>query len=420
MNQGKRGMMFAALGISALLTGAAVRAADWPQWNGLNRDKVSQETGLLKSWPQGGPKLLWKSTGRGENHATVSVAKGRVYGMGLKDGQEHIWAVDANTGKEVWATPIAKEIRLGGAQGGFGPRSTPTVDGTKLYAIGVEGTLVCANVADGKVVWKQDLVKDYGGDVPQWGYSESPLVDGDKVIATPGGSEATLVAFNKTDGKLVWKAKVPGGDPVHYASAVVANFGGVKQYVQFLSGGVVGIQAADGKFLWRYEHPANRIANCSTPIVKGDTVFAASAYGTGGGMAKIAKSGDKFDATEVYFTKDMMNHHGGIVLVGDYLYGFNDRQRGLTCIEFKTGNVMWSNNSVGKGSVAYADGMIYARGERGPIALVEANPKEYVEKGRFDQPERTDKPAWANPVIANGKLYISDQDTLLCFEIKGK
>ncbi len=418
-NRGRFGAVLAVLGITAVF-GVGAWAVDSPQWNGINRDTVSPETGLLKQWPEGGPKLLWKVSGRGENHATVSVAKGRVYGMGLKDGQEYVWAVEAATGKEVWTTPIAKGIQLDAGQGGYGPRGTPTIDGSKLYALGVEGTLVCLNVADGKEMWKQNLVKDYGGKVPTWGYSESPLVDGEKVIVTPGNGEATLVAFAKSTGSVLWKAKVPEGDPAHYASAVTATIGGVKQYVQFLSGGVVGIRATDGKFLWRYNRPANHVANCASPIVRGDKVFAASAYGTGGGMALVKKEGEKFDATEVYFTKEMMNHHGGVVLVGNYLYGFNDTARGLTCLEFETGKVMWSNKELKKGSVMVADGMIYARSESGPIALVEANPKEYVEHGKFDQPDASDKPKWAHPVIANGHLYISDQGNLFCYDIKGK
>ena len=423
MTYEKRGNVrtaFAALGLTVLLGGIGAYAADSPQWNGINRDKVSLETGLLKKWDTGGPKLLWKSTGRGENHATVAVAKGRVYGMGLKGGEEFVWALDVATGKEVWATPLAKEIKLNAAQGGYGPRGTPTVEGTKLYALGVGGVLVCLNLADGKQVWKQELVKDFGGQVPTWGYSESPLVDGEKVIVTPGNKDATLVAFAKSTGSTLWKAQVPEGDAAHYSSAITATVDGVKQYVQFLAGGVVGVKASDGKFLWRYNRPANRVANCSSPIVRGNMVFAASGYGTGGGVAKLTKSGDTFDASEVYFTKDMQNHHGGVVLVGDYVYGFNDKERGLTCLEFATGKVMWTNKELNKGSLTVADGMIYARSERGPIALIEVNPKEYVEHGKFDQPEPSDKQKWAHPVVANGKLYISDQDNLFCYDIKGK
>ncbi|MCS6777122.1 MAG: PQQ-binding-like beta-propeller repeat protein [Chloroherpetonaceae bacterium] len=398
------------------IAGMVAQGADWPQWRGENRDGISRETGLLKQWPEGGPKLLWKATGLGEGYATPSVAKGRIYGMGLRGDKEVVWALDAANGKEVWHTPIADKITLEGAQGGYGPRSTPTVDGDRLYALGVGGLLVCLDAKNGRLIWKQDFVKDFGGTVPVWGYSESPLVDGNLVIATPGGKDAAIVAFNKASGAVVWKAAVPGNDRAHYSSIIIASVNGQKQYVQFMAGGVVGVEAATGKFLWRYDNPANRVANCSTPIYRDNHVFAASAYSTGGGLAKLTRNSDGTVAEQVYFTKSMQNHHGGMVLVGDYLYGFDNNT--LTCLEFKTGKVMWTDRSVGKGSVTYADGHLYARSERGPIALVEATPMGYVEKGRFEQPERSGNPTWTYPVIANGRLYLLDQNTLYCYDIK--
>jgi outer membrane protein assembly factor BamB len=399
----------AALSVSAL-------AADWPQFRGENRDAVSKETGLLKEWPEGGPKLLWKTPDLGENHATPSVAKGRIYGMGLRGSDEVVWAVDATTGKETWHSRIAGSTTLQGRQGGYGPRCTPTVDGDRLYVIGVGGTIACLTAANGKVVWKKEFVGEFGGDVPTWGYSESPLVEGNAVIGSPGGEGQAVVAFNKMTGAVLWKANVPQNDRAHYSSAIAADVNGQRQIIQFLSGGVVGLDAKTGKFLWRYDSPANRTANCSAPIFRDNHVFAASAYSTGGGLAKLSSSGGNTKADEVYFTKRMQNHHGGMVLVGDYLYGFDNNN--LTCLDFKTGEVKWADRSVGKGSVSYADGNIYARSERGPVALVEATPNGYVEKGRFDQPERTGNPAWTYPVIANGKLYLLDQNTLFCYDIK--
>lgn len=407
-----------AWGALCLLIGGAVSAQDWPQWRGANRDGVSRETGLLKQWPAEGPRLVWKAVGRGEGHATPSVAGGRIYGMGLRGEEEVVWALDAGTGKQIWSTRIAGLTRLGGGQGGYGPRSTPTVDGDRLYTLGVGGDLVCLALADGKLRWHKNLVQDFGGRVPTWGYCESPLVDGEKVIASPGGRRATLIAFNKMTGDVIWKAQVPEGDGAQYASGILADVDGQKQVIQFLSGGVIGVAAQDGKFLWRYDSPANGTANCSTPIYHDHHVFAASDYGTGGGLARIAPGSNGFSATEVYFTKQMQNHHGGVVLIGDYLYGFDNGT--LTCIEFKTGKVMWTDRSVGKGSVTFADGHLYARSERGPVALVEANPRAYVEKGRFDQPDRSGAYAWPHPVVANGRLYLRDQDTLLCYDVKAQ
>jgi outer membrane protein assembly factor BamB len=389
------------------------RAGDWPQWRGPDRTGVSRETGLLKSWPAGGPRLAWKAPGVGGGYGTVSIVGGRVYGMGYQGGNEAVWCLDAANGNGVWSSPIARANHRGKGYD-EGSRCTPTVDGRRLYVLGDSGDLACLEAADGRIVWKKDLVTDFGGRVPGWGYTESPLVDGDRVIVTPGGRQATLVALNKNTGDVVWKAVVPEGDGAGYSSAIAADVGGQRQYIQFLAGGVVGVSAADGRFIWRYNDPANGTANISTPIYRDGHVFAASGYGTGGGLAKLTGS----SAAQVYFTKRMQNHHGGMVLVGDHLYGFDESN--LTCLEWATGNVKWFNRSVGKGSVTYADGHLYARGERGPVALVEANPAAYVEKGRFDQPERTGKAAWSHPVVSGGRLYLRDQDVLLCYDVKGQ
>jgi len=403
--------------IAGAVMATGVLAADWPQWQGPDRTGVSKETGLLKTWSEGGPKVLWKATALGEGHTTPSVAAGKVYGMGLSGGDESVWCLDDKTGKPVWSTKIADGIQLGGAQGGFGSRATPTVDGNKVYVLGVGGEMVCMDAMNGKILWHKSFTKDFGGSVPTWGYSESPLVDGPNVIAAPGSRSASIVAFNKMTGDVAWKCVVPEGDSAHYTSAILADVDGQKQIIHFLSGGVIGVSAKDGKYLWRYDAPANHTANCSTPIYRDHMVFAASGYNTGGGLAKLSSNGGGTAATEVYFTKKMQNHHGGMVLVGDYLYGFDGSN--LTCLDFKTGDVKWADRSVGKGSVSYADGNLYVRGERGgPLALVEATPEGYKEKGRFTQTDLSGAPTWPHPVIANGKLYIRDMNTLICYDIK--
>jgi outer membrane protein assembly factor BamB len=304
-----------------------------------------------------------------------------------------------------------------------GPRCTPTVDGDRVYALGSDGTLICADVGQGQVRWQKDIKKDFGGAYGSWAYAESPLIDGDVLVCTPGGNSATLVTLKKSSGEVIWKAPVTGimakkgtYSTAAYSSVVVAQIAGVKQYVQFLAGGVIGVDAKDGKLLWHYEAPANGTANCSTPIVRDDCVFAASAYGNGGGLAKITRDGDTFTAKEEYFVKQMQNHHGGMVLVGDHLYGTGGAA--LFCVDFKTGKIVWQDRSVGKGSVAYADGHLVVRSEDGPIALVEATPTGYKEKGRFSQPDRSKEKAWPHAVIAGGKLYIRDWDVLLCYDIK--
>ncbi|HLN26465.1 MAG TPA: PQQ-binding-like beta-propeller repeat protein, partial [Gemmataceae bacterium] len=277
--------------------------------------------------------------------------------------------------------------------------------------------LVCLEVATGKTHWHKNLQRDFGGRMMSgWGYSESPLVDGDKLIVTPGGSKATLVALDKKNGDALWSAHVPQGDGAAYSSVIVGAVGSQREYIQFLGKGVVGVSAEDGKFLWRYDRPANGTANCSTPIFHDNAVFAASGYGTGGGLARLSLDGSQAKAQQVYFTQHMKNHHGGMVLVDGYVYGSDEGL--LACIEFKTGKVMWEDRHPGKGSIAYADGHLYYRNEGGPVVLIKADPHKYVEKGRFNQPDRSGSSAWPHPVIANGRLYIHDQDVLLCYDVK--
>ncbi len=413
-------MLSAVCSVGVLVAAASAYGIDWPQWRGPDRTGVSTETGLLKQWPAEGPKLLWRAEGCGDAHATPSVANGKIYGMGLRGEDEVVWARAVATGAEIWSTKIAGGTTLQGRQGGYGSRCTPTVDGNRMYVLGVAGELACLDTS-GKLLWKHNLVTEFGGSVPRWGYSESPLVDGANVVVAPGGSAATIVAFNKVTGATAWKSALPEGDGAHYSSAISITVGGQRQIVEFLSGGVVGVSAADGKLLWRYSAPANPTANCPTPIFRNGHLFAASGYGTGGGLVKLASlPGGGIDAKEVYFTKDMINHHGGVVLVGDYLYGFDDRARAYTCIEFMTGKVMWANKSVDKGSVVYADGHLILRSEIGAVALIEATPTAYVEKGRFEQPDRSRARAWPHPVVANGRLYLRDMDSLLCYDIKVK
>jgi len=399
--------------VVALLPGDSVRSApfDWPQWQGIDRTATSKETGLLKTWPKEGPPLAWKAKELGGGYSTPSISNGGVFGMGYRGKDEVVWALNEKDGKELWSKRIGPATPV---SYGEGPRCTPTVDGDLLYAIGVAGDLVCLKVSDGSEVWRKQLVKEFKGQVPSWGYSESPLIDGDRVIVTPGKKEATLVCFNKKDGKLIWKGQVPEGDTVGYSSIIIAKVDGAKQYIQFLGGGVVGF-SEDGKFLWRYNKPANGTANCSTPIYHDGHVFAASGYGTGGGLAKLTKDGK---AEQVYFTNKMKNHHGGMVLLNGCIYGSDEGL--LRCLDFKTGKEKWDARPPGKGSIAYADGRLYYRNEGGRIFLVEATPDKYVEHGRFEQPDRSRHSAWAHPVIANGKLYIADQDVLLCYDVKQK
>jgi outer membrane protein assembly factor BamB len=388
---------------------------DWPQWQGPDRSAVSRETGLLQEWPKSGPPLKWQADYLGEGFSTPTVASGRVFSMGDRGKTEFIMAFSEADGGEIWATAVGPIKPAGG--GYPGPRSSPTVDGDRVYALGIGGDLLCVDAATGKERWRKDLRNDFGGTVGGWGYCESPLVDGNKVLCTPGGEKATMVALNKETGDVIWKASTKEFNQAQYASMIPVKLSsGEREYVQFISGAVVGV-SEDGHFLWRYTAPSNPTANCSSPLFHDDAVFAASGYNTGGGLAKLETKDGKVEANQVYFTKHMKNHHGGMVLVDGYIYGSDDSI--LTCLDWKTGEVKWSDRKAGKGSIAAADGRLYFHDETGEVLLLEANPKKCVEHGRF-APERSGRNAWARPVIANGKLYIRDEQFLFCYDVKKK
>ena len=406
------------LALAVTLLVPFARAADWPQWRGPDRDGVSKETGLLQTWPQGGPPLAWKATGLGEGHSSVSVAAGRIYTMGDGRDGSYVHALDEKTGKHLWST------KLGRAGGGedttpnrTGARGTPTVDGNKLYVLGQYGEVACFTT-DGKEVWRADLVKDYGGRVNRWAYSESPLVDGEKVIVTPGGAKGTVLALDKNTGRPLWQSK-EWTDGAHYASATIATIGGVRQYVQQTEKSVAGVAADDGRLLWKASRPEGRTAVVPTPIEKDGMVFVAAGYGVGCHLFKVTPgAGGKFSVEQVYANKDMKNHHGGVVLLGEHVYGANDPGM-LTCMELKTGKVAWSDRAPGKGSLVIADGRIYFRNEQSPgeVTLVEATPEGYREAGSFTPPDASGRNTWPHPVVANGKLYLRDQDVLLCYDV---
>lgn len=397
----------------------AAWAADWPQWMGPNRDGVSTETGLLKSWPKDGPKVKWKAKNLGEGYSAPAVAKGKIYLLSSLDGQEVVIALDEKDGKQLWTTKLGK-IGVNNGPNYPGPRGTPTVDGDKLFALSSNGDLACLELTKGDIVWKKNLAADFGGKPGNWAYSESPLVDGDVVFCSPGGKTATVVAFKKADGTPAWKTAVPGGDNAAYGSPIKVEVGGVKQYVAFLGNGLVGVNAADGKFLWRYAGPSNKTANIPSPLFHDGVIFGVSGYGKGAGAAKVAGTGEKFTAEQVWFSDQMVSQIGGYVRVGDHLYGMGSGGKGgaeLQCVEFATGKIVWKNKSVGAGALCVADGLLYVRGQGGQVALVEPSATAYKELGKFSQTDRSKKPAWPYPVVANGCLYLRDMDVLIAYEV---
>ena len=386
---------------------------DWPGWRGPRRDGVSREANLLQEWPEGGPPLVWATNLCGEGYGAPAVVGNRVYLMGNGGGGEWIVALNVEKkGTQEWASatgPANQRIGYPGA------RSTPTVDGKRVYALGAAGILVCLDIEDGKVVWHKDFVTDFGGEVPNWGYSESVLVDGKFVVCTPGGRDNTLVALNKDTGEKVWGAAI--GDAAAYSSVIKVKIGQVSQYVAFTAKGVVSVAADTGRLLWRYDAPAGPTANIATPIWYKDTIFAASAYNKGGGLVWPRFTPQGFMPRQIYFTKDMQNHHGGMVLVNEHLFGCSNPNV-LTCLNYRTGEIMWTDRSCGTCSILHADRRLYCRDENGPISLVGDGSKGFTLHGRFTPPHRSGQKAWPHLVVANGVMYVRDQNVLLCYDVR--
>lgn len=586
------------------------KSGDWLQWRGPNRDGISSDKGLLKEWPEEGPKVAWQVDTVGAGYSSLAIKDGRIFTQGDVNGVEHILALDAKDGSILWAVqpkPVADKLaervdsefkrldqngdgkvdeaealaRLGwnfnkydqpidgdreklaarraagifkehdkdsdrrldfseigsvlrehfdycdtrdadadvselakqrataliealdkdsdnqisrnesrrseldrafnrvdvrdpvtkkgdqqltaeeieqyfvkrqtgkdglltsdelagylmektkgdgvltakelqGMYGGYrngqgdGPRGTPTVDDDKVYVEGGNGDVTCLDAATGKTVWHVSLGTDFGGGRPGWGYSESPLIEGNLLVITPGGKNGTLAALDKYTGARVWQTAATQ-QGAHYSSPVAADIGGIRQIVQFGRTSAFGVTAAGGDLLWEYSNANNGTANCCTPIIEDNLVFVSSSYGTGGGLAKIISDGGKQKAEEVYFEKKFACHHGGIVKIGDYMYTCGGGT--LICINFKTGETAWQARSVGKGSLVAADGMLYVLSERQQVALVEATPEKYIERGRIKTQDHG-RPSWAHPVVAGGRLYIRDQQSLTAYDVR--
>jgi outer membrane protein assembly factor BamB len=402
------------LAVTIVLAAAVLQAApDWPQWQGPDRNRLSKETGLLKEWPAGGPRVIWTATNLGTGYGSMSVVGDRVFVQGARGQNSFVIALNREDGKEIWAKalgPIETRMRT---DMGAGPRGTPTVDGDRLYVLTENGDLACLKI-DGSPVWQLNILKEFGGSQLQWMISESPLIDGAHVVVSPGGRGAGIVKLDKMTGKTVWTSK-DLSDTAGYSSITVADVQGVRTYMTFTAQAGVGVRASDGKLMFRYAKAANQVANIATPVFSNDKVFFSSGYGAGGGLLALSAKDGEVTASEVYHTASMSNHHGGMVVVDGYLYGFNDLI--LTCLEFATGKVMWRDRSVGKGSVTYADGHLYIQSENNMVGLAEASSTGYREKGRFPIPEKRQM-SWAHPVISDGRLYVRNQDTLLVYDIK--
>lgn len=403
-----------AAGVLLLIPAVRGLAADWPRWRGADFDDLSKETGLLKQWPEGGPKKLWSTSEAGLGYSGFAVAKGTVFTMGLKDDTELLLAIDAASGKSKWGVPVGPVYVN---KWGDGPRGTPTVDEDRVYALSGQGFLLCASVATGEKIWSVSL-KDFGGKVPGWGYTESVLVDENRVVCLPGGPQGTLLALDKMTGKKLWQS-AEWTDGAQYSSVIPVMHNGVRQYVALTMQNVGAVDAKSGKSLWRSPWPG-RTAVIPTPIFHGGDVFVSSGYGVG---CKQVRVNAQNEVTDLWMNTNMINHHGGVILKDGHLYGYSDKS-GWSCLNWSTGEVKWAEKKLGKGAIHGADGMFYLLEESsGTVALIEASAEGWKEKSRFKiDPQTTqrkpDGRIWTHPVVSNGKLYLRDQEWIHCYDVR--
>ena len=420
-------LALAVAGLDVAGTASSAAGGNWPQWRGPRRDGISTETGLLTSWPEVGPPIVWTAKGLGAGFSSIAVVGGRIFTMGDRRDGQYVIAVNEDTGAELWAT------RVGGRHDDEygGPRATPTVDGDLLYVTDTDGDVVCLESATGAVRWRRSMPHDFGGRMmSNWMFAESPLVDGDRVVVTPGGPKAAMVALDKLTGKDIWRATFGsigrnGLDGAGYSSIVISNGGGVKQYVQLMGRGLVSIRAADGWFMWGNNNVANGIANIATPVVNGDYVFASTGYQTGAVLLQLSNDGKgRVNATEKYFLDagTLQNHHGGFVLIDGVVYGGNGHNNGFPfALDLMSGKMRWARErgaGTGSAAVTAADGHLYFRYQDGTMALIPVNPKKYELKSSFRIPTNGTPPSWSHPVVTGGRLYLREQETLYAHNIK--
>ena len=419
---------FAILAIVSMPTYRPTLAADWPTFRGPSRTGVSSDVGLLKEWPQGGPPLLWKVDGTGRGYTSLAISGNRLFILGdgisnVDTTDEYLLSFDIQNGKRSWATRVGPPWTQG-SPNWQSSRSTPTVDQNRVYALTADGELICCDTESGQERWRKNLKKDFEGNkADSWGYSESVLIDGDKLVCTPGGEKSTMVALDKQTGNEIWKTVREGDRGAGHSSIVISEIGGVRVYVQTTGSGALGIRASDGKLLWSYLIDKTT-AVIPTPIIRDDFVFFAAGYKRGGALLKqVADGNGGVKVEEVYPLKtELANKHGGIVLVGDYLYGDSDDTGIPFCAKLMTGEIVWKKRGSGTGSIAVtaADGHLYLHYANGTLVLAKAQPEDYVEVGSFTVPGSGERPSWSQPVVLDGKLYVRENNSVLCYDVRDK
>jgi len=388
-------------------------ARDWPQFHGPRRDNISLETDLLDQWPDQGPELLWCVQGMGRGFASVAIAEGCVYTTG-NIGNDTVITCLVFDGRLKW------KVKNGPAwkRSSPGTRSTPTVDQGRLYHENAVGDVVCLDAQSGRPIWSRNILKEFNGRNIEWGLSESLLIDGNRMICTPGGQEAGVVALDKRTGKTVWVCPDTGDKP-GYASPIMFEHQGLRQIVLFMAKSVVGVQAETGRLLWQVKHETPFDENINRPVFYKGAVIVASR--TSGAQSLSLQVEGQRVSVEQTWTSDLLEpQHGGMLLLDGHLYGAC-RQAKLgpwVCLEAASGRRLYAEAGVGPGSLTYADGHIYALNQKGIMALIEATPTRFKLICQFKLPAQGQGPTWAHPVVAHGRLYIRHDDFLYCYNVK--
>jgi len=397
---------------------AAQEKGEWHCFHGLHRNNKSAETGLLKKWPEKGPELLWTVSGLGKGYSSVSIAEGYLYTAGMIEKQTVVFAFDLN-GKLVWKKFNGRswETTMSHARSYTGSRSTPTYSDSLVYHLSDLGRLTAFHYRIGKEIWNLELREFFDAEIPEYGYTESVYIDGDRLYCNPAGKKGFMVCLNKKNGKLIWaNTEIP--EAVGFSSPVIAEFGGYRKIINMTSNCVYGADTKTGKLLWSVAFENSRQNNCTDAIFHDGYVFAASGYGKGSILIKLKTSGKEIIPETVWQTDLMDNHHGGVILHDGYLYGAGHNARGWFCLDFMTGKQMWKTG--GKGSLVYADHKFYFLDERSTMKLVKATPKQYDEISTFEVPNWGEGMYWAHPVVCGGRLYVRHADKLFAYDIRSK
>jgi len=391
---------------------------NWPCFHGPDRTNKSEETGLLEAWPDGGPPLLWEISGLGEGYSSVSFAGGYLFTAGMVEKQTHVFAFDMN-GQLAWKKPngASWETHMSHARAYTGSRSTPTYDRGRVYHLGELGRLAAFEYNTGSEVWSMELREQFDTGIPEYGYSESVLIEGDRLYCCPAGKKAYLICLDKHTGNVIWyNDEIPGN--VGFNSLVTFDHGGYHQIAGLSSSCIYGVDAETGKLLWKVDYENSRDNNVTDPIYHDGHLFASSGYGKGSILLKLNVSGKKIIPETVWHTELMDNHHGGVILHEGCFYGAGHNSRGWFCLDFHTGEQLWK--AQGKGSLTFADERLYCLEERGIMTLVKATPEGYEASGSFEVPGGGKGMYWAHPVVCDGKLFIRHTDKLFAYDISAR